>query len=228
LRPTYPIFATREYLKRVYKIIHAKKPGVGYLVNHVSGGLTIPTLSFTDVHYSGEHEYYENLTTFRVRWQSRNTGVWTVMLGSSKHIYTPLHTMYSLLHGVAVWVQGPEGRNDMQRKFVNLWDTYDRFDAAGAQWLPYYEAETGPIVPTSSSIKVSAYVHNGEQALLVIGNLSDEPAQAAVKLDMDALGLDRQGLTARNALTERSLELGDGILRARVRPKSFVLAVVQG
>ncbi len=227
LRPTWPIFATRDYLKRVYKIIHAKKPGKGFLVNHVSGGLTIPTLAFTDVHYTGEHEYYEDLTTFRVRWQGRNWGVWTIMLGSSSHIYTSLHTTYSLLHGVAVWVQGPTGRNDMQRKFANLWHLYDDFDVQEATWLPYYEAEKGMVVPDGEDVKVSAYLHNGKRALLVIGNLSDKPLMTRMRLSLAEMGLADREVQARNALSGRPLSLDNGVLSARVRPKSFVLALVQ-
>ncbi len=227
LRPTWPIFATREYLKRVYKIIHAKKPGKGFLVNHVSGGLTIPTLAFTDVHYTGEHEYYEDLTTFRVRWQGENWGVWTIMLGSSKHIYTSLHTTYSLLHGVAVWVQGPTGRNDMQRKFANLWHVFDEFDVEHATWLPYYEAEKDVIVPDSTEMKASAYLHEGERALLVIGNLCDQPTTSQIRLKLAQMGLAGRKIEATNALSGRPLSLDDGVLSARVRPKSFILAVIQ-
>ena len=35
LHSTWPLFATREMLKRMYRLIHARRPD-GYLVNHVS------------------------------------------------------------------------------------------------------------------------------------------------------------------------------------------------
>ena len=227
LRPTWPILATRDYLKRMYKIIHANKPGRGFLVNHVSGDLLTPTLSFTDIHYTGEHEYYENLDTFRVRWQSQNIGVWTIMLGSSKHIYTPMATTYSLLHGVAVWVQGPTDRNDMQRKFANIWHLYDAFDTTHSTWLPYYEGEKAVIVPDHDEVKVSAYVHSGKRALLVIGNLSDEPLTPRIRLDLQRLGLQKAQVRAINALSGRRLPLDNEVLEVRVRPKSFVLALIE-
>ncbi|MBC8875979.1 MAG: hypothetical protein H8E44_41675, partial [Planctomycetes bacterium] len=58
LQSTWPLFATREMLKRMYKLIHARH-AEGYLVNHVSFNTMIPSMSFTDVYYTGEHEQYE-------------------------------------------------------------------------------------------------------------------------------------------------------------------------
>ena len=60
LHSTWPLFATREMMKRMYRLIHARHTDA-YLVNHVSFNLIIPSMSFTDVYYSGEHEQYEGL-----------------------------------------------------------------------------------------------------------------------------------------------------------------------
>jgi hypothetical protein len=49
LHSTWPLFATREMLKRMYRMIHARHPD-GYLVNHVSFNTMIPSMAFTDVY----------------------------------------------------------------------------------------------------------------------------------------------------------------------------------
>ena len=96
-------------MKRICRLIHARH-AEGYLVNHVSFNTIIPTMSFTDVYYSGEHEQYEDVTKFRVRWQGKQWGIWPILLGDDCHCYKPMHMTYCLLHGVSVWAQGFLGR----------------------------------------------------------------------------------------------------------------------
>jgi len=219
---TFPVFATREMLKRVYRLIHARHED-GYLVNHMSFNTLIPTMSFTDVMYSGEHEQYEDLTRFRVRWQGKQWGFWTVLLGGDAHIYEPLHMTWCLLHGVSVWPQGWQDRNDASRKTANLWLTYDRFGYRQAEWIPYYRA--GKLaVSESPSALVSLYLIRGQRALLVIGNTSHGVTQAKVSVDLQAMGLKGKAV---NALTDQPIDLQDSRLSVRLRPDTFVLAWVE-
>jgi len=228
LHATWPIFGTREYLKRMYKIIHAKRPD-GYLVNHVSYDLFIPTMSFTDVYYTGEHEHYEDLLKCRVRWQGTQWGIWPILLGGDSHCYEAMHWTYGLLHGVGVWPQGPYGRNDMQRKTVNLWKTYDAFGYREAEWVPYYRAEERGLARASDDqVKVSVYLHRGKRALLVVGNLKHEVTSCRVLVDPRAMGLPEGAkLRAYNALSERELLMEGNAMSVRLRPTSFVLARVE-
>ncbi|MBU0610436.1 MAG: hypothetical protein KKI08_21315, partial [Armatimonadetes bacterium] len=223
LRPTWPIFGSREYLKRMYKLIHAKRSD-GILVNHVSYDTFIPTQSFTDIYYTGEHEQYEDLVKNRVRWQGKQWGFWVTTLGPDSHSYEPMHVTYGLLHGVSVWPQGWQGRNDMLRKTANLWQAYDRFGYRDAQWIPYYRAETGLAKPDRERVKASLYLKQGQRALLLIGNLDPEVVEAKVALDLKKMGLSGK---ARNALTDRPLTLTGNQLTVRLRPHSMVLAWVE-
>lgn len=221
---TFPVFVTREMLKRVYRLIHARHPD-GYLVNHMSFNTLIPTMSFTDVMYSGEHEQYEDLTRFRVRWQGTQWGFWTVLLGGDAHIYEPLHVTWSLLHGVSVWPMGWQDRNDASRKTANLWQTYDRFGYRQAQWLPYYRV--GKLAQAEGDkVMVSLYLVKGKRALLVVGNTTHEVTQAKVRVDLKAMGL-KAGSKAVNALTDQPLAFQKGELRVRLRPDTFVLVWVE-
>jgi hypothetical protein len=224
LHSTFPLFATREMLKRMYKLIHARHED-GYLVNHVSFGTTLPGMSFTDIYYSGEHEQYEDLLKFRVRWQGKQWGFWPFLLGGDAHIYEPMHTTYCLLHGVAVWPQGLCGRNDAMRKTANLYQTYDRFGYREAEWTPYYRAEQGPAKADSESVKVSLYLHRGKRALLIVGNLAAKVVETKVSVDLKRLGLASP--KAKNALTDQPLPLQAGSMPVRIRPNSMVLVWVE-
>jgi len=224
LRSTWPLFATREMLKRMYKLIHAKHAG-GYLVNHVSYNTIIPTMSFTDVYYSGEHEQYEDLVKFRVRWQGKQWGIWPILLGGDSHSYEALHMTYCLLHGVSVWPQGFLGRNDMSRKTSNLWHTYDRFGYRQARWIPYYVAERSLVKTDHDRVKASLYLKQGERALLILSNLAHKVVTSKVTLDLGAMGLT--GNSATNALDGRPVSLHGRVLSVRCRPTSFVLVWVE-
>ncbi|MEI6499683.1 MAG: glycoside hydrolase domain-containing protein [Armatimonadota bacterium] len=222
VHPTFPVFATREMLKRMYRLIHERHAD-GYLVNHMSFNTLIPTMSFTDVMYSGEHEQYEDLTRFRVRWTGKQWGFWTVLLGGDAHIYETLHQTWCLLHGVSVWPQGWQDRNDASRKTANLWQTYDRFGYRQAQWLPYFKA--GKLaVPDSNKTLASLYLLKGKRALVVIGNTTHSLAQANVALDLKAMGLKGKAV---NALTGETLTIRGNVVSVRLRPDTFVLAWVE-
>lgn len=223
LRPTFPVFGTREYLKRMYRIAHEGNPD-GYLVNHVSYNTFIPTMSFTDVYYTGEHENYEDLLKCRVRWQAKPWGIWPILLGGDSHSYEPLHTMYGLLHGVGIWTQGATGRNDAQRKAVNLWTTYDEFGYREAEWVPWFAAEErGLARPAAQDVKCSLYLREGERALLIVGNTRHEAVETQVAVNLAQMGLEEENARAYDALSDREVPLAGGKLQVRVRPTSFVL-----
>lgn len=219
---TFPVFATREMLKRMYRLIHKRHPD-GYLVNHMSFNTLIPTMSFTDVMYSGEHEQYEDLTRFRVRWTGKQWGFWTLLLGGDAHIYEPLHMTWCLLHGVSVWPQGWQDRNDASRKTANLWLTYDKFGYRQAEWIPYYRA--GKLVASADAkALVSLYLIKGKRALLIVGNTSHDVTQAKVNVDLKTMGLKGKAV---NALTGQPLALHGSQMSVRLRPDTFVLAWVE-
>jgi len=232
LRATWPVFATREMLKRMYKQIHARHTD-GYLTNHVSYNTIIPTMSFTDVYYTGEHEQYEDLLKFRVRWQGKQWGIWPILLGGDCHCYESLHVTYALLHGVSVWPQGFIGRNDVLRKTANLWQAYDRFGYRQAKWIPYYRSEEVRAKSDNDNVKVSLYLRKGKstiptalgKAMLIVGNLAHEVVNCKVNLNLKSMGL--KGKSATNALDGRSLPLQGSTLSVRVRPASFVLVEVE-
>lgn len=225
LRPTYPVFGTRDYLQRMYRLIHARDPE-GFLVNHVSYNIFIPTMSFTDLYYTGEHEHYEDLVKARVRWQGTQWGIWPILLGADSHTYEAMYYTYTLLHGSSVWCEGPIGRNDMQRKTVNLWRAYDDFGYREAQWVPYYRAQESGLARTGDEqVLASVYLKPGAGAFMIVGNLRHEVVETEVTVDRAQMGLGGD-IRAWNALDGRALPLTDGRIAVRLRPTSFVLVRV--
>jgi hypothetical protein len=224
LHSTYPVFAVREMMKRMYRVIKTNDPK-GIITNHQSFNTSIASLSFSDVYYSGEHEVYEDLLKFRVRWQGKHLGFWPILLGGSAHIYDEKYAAWCLVNGVSVLPNGLFDRNDDFRKWANLWQTYDKFGYRQMQWIPYYEVETDLAKASNANVKTSLYLKSGEKAVLVVGNLSDKVSETIVNLDLKKMQL--KGVSAKNLLDERSEKIADGKLKLRLRPNSFLLVEVR-
>jgi len=227
LHSTWPIFAARETIKRLYRIIKQRKPD-GFLVNHASFDYVLPTLAFSDILYTGEHEDYENLLTARVRFNSEPWGIYVTTLGSSEHIYSSLHTMTSLLHGVSIWGSGLLGRNDFGRKEHRLRQAYKSFHTSSAEWIPYWKGENNFYKVDPPMIKASLYYHAGKNALIIVGNYDKEEKDVSLSLDLAKLGLRGRKLTAVNVMTETPISISSsGGLLLHVCGKSFVLVRVE-
>jgi len=227
LHSTWPIFATREALKRLYRVIKSRKPD-GFLVNHASFSYLMPTLAFSDILYTGEHEDYENLLNARVRFNSRPWGLYVTTLGSSEHVYSPLHTMTSLLHGVSIWGSGLLGRRDFGRKEARIWQAYRAFETATAEWVPYFQGENRYYQVSEPEVKASLYVHPGRNVLLLVGNYHREAQAVHLRLDLARLGLAGKALAGTNVLTAVAVPVSEaGDLHLEVPAKSFVLLRIE-
>ena len=226
VRATVPIWGVRETMKRMYKVVKAKKPD-GMVINHVSYNLLIPTMSFSDIYYTGEHEDYTNLGHVRLRFSSKPWGIQASLLGASSHIYSSLHTMIGLLHGTPIMGHGAVGRNDLTRKIINIRSAYERFDVRSATWKPYFRNAGEYFTLADPEVHVSFYYHEGKDILLIVGNLNKTDKEVAIPLKLSAFGLAGAPLKARNALTTAPLSLtAQGALAVPVRAGSFTLVQI--
>jgi hypothetical protein len=229
LHPTVPIFGVREGMKRLYRTVKSIKAD-GLICNHLSFNLLLPTLSFSDVHYTGEHEDYENLSAGRLRFSSRPWGLQEALLGWDQQKYSAVHTTVALLHGTSILGFGIETqyRDDNGRKWVNLRKAYLAYDYKTAQWTPYFKNRDKYYVCADPQVKTSLYCHPGKDALLIVGNMDKEAKTASLQLNLKEFGLAGTALKARNTLTQVPVALAqDGKLNVFVRAKSFVLVVIE-
>ena len=186
--------------------------------------MEITSMSFSDIHFTGEHEDYENLVNAQIRFRGEPWGIETKLLGASSHIWSPLHMMIGLLHGTHNWGFGVVGRDDMARKFLNIRKAYEKFGYKTAEWLPYFKYEGKTYTVGNDKVKVSMYLHKGKDALLIAGNLNKEAVDANILLHPDSLGMESKKLSARNALTGQPLAVdAKGNLQVKIKAKSFVL-----
>ena len=228
-RPTTPIFGVREARKRLYRVVKARKPD-GMVVNHVSYNLLLPTMSFSDIYYTGEHEDYTNLSHVRLRFSSKPWGLQASLLGASSHVYSSLHVMVGLIHGTPLMGHGAVSRNDEGRKLMNIRKAYLDFGIRDAQWVPYFRDEDRGqrfCKGDDPNVKTSLYCHAGKRVLLIIANFNKQDKTVSLQLGLSALGLSGKKLKGETTLTKLPVPLaGNGRFSVAVRAQSFALVTV--
>jgi hypothetical protein len=194
---TWPIFATRDMMRRIYTIVKSRKPE-GEVNVHNSTMLVAPTLSWATSTWDGEQfgslprstdpMKCIPLDAFRAEFMGRQLGVPAEFL-CYEQPYTYRQAMaFTLLHDVLV--RGSLGPN-LELESA-LWKGMEEFGRQGSVWMPYWEpsnyVQTGP----DDSIKASLYSRAENGAVVVVSNLGKEPRTAMVRLDLEGLALPAQ------------------------------------
>ncbi len=176
LKATYPIFAVRSMMRRLYELIHPR----GGLVNaHQSTCCLTPTLSFCHSYWDGEQFGGGELSgdplrklpleTFRAEFMGVNFGVPSEFLVYERPPnWTFEHALaFTLLHNVLV---RPSVRGEKLKLISKIWTAFSDFGVGEAQWHPYWR--NGDLIDVKpQQVKASLYL-KGSRALLVISNLS--------------------------------------------------------
>jgi len=235
LRPTYPIFGVRQFMQRLYGMVHPR----GGLINaHQSTCCATPTLAFADSYWDGEQfaggelsgDPLKNLPlgALRAEFMGRNFGVPCEFLAYERPPqWTFDHALaFSMLHDVRV---RPCGVASLE-KMSPIWNVMTRFGVGKAEWHPYWE--TKPLATAQpDSVKVSLYLHPGAKgtkgrALFVVSNLSaDQPATAEVAADFSRMGVKAKAAT--DALSREALRCADGKLTVPLQPMRMRMVWVE-
>jgi hypothetical protein len=219
VRPTYPIFAARETMQRL-RAICDRRPTPTLIVAHMSSLLSLPSLSFADMLLTGEQcwkapeSFRPPLEFIQAECMGHNHGLPTDFIG-----YPPLGGEYArqviALHNApSSWCPGG----------VEIWGLYDRFDADGAAWYPYWGPD--PLATADApGVLISGLRHPAGRALLAVGNTRIAPQRVQVTL----LGrLRMTGVTAREAFTAAPLPLDNGQLGLDLGPEGTAWVWLDG
>lgn len=200
IKPTYPIFATRDFMKRM-NVIFAQEPG-GIVVVHNSSGIPIPTIAFATSTYPGEHlgaftrgrhilEYLP-LDVFRTEFMGRNWGVPVHLICPAPNITNEEMMSVSLLHDSSVWPTLPPFSPGSLEEISAIWRIFDMFGADDAEWFPYWRNQEYLDTSHPDHIKVSFFRRKDKGLLMVVSNLGNEDLDRAwVRLNVSKLRLPR-------------------------------------
>ncbi len=227
-KPTYPLFAVRDTMKRIATIFEED----GIIEHHVCDFFFLPSVGFSTCLLAAERpasfgkrgkpllEYpFISLEAFRALYMGQKWGVPVRVLSSWTDPYTDVEMLsLSLLHDIPV-------RPDYAMPFrieedLSYWRALENFGADEAEWFPYWKNQKYLSSSHPSDIKVSFYKHKGKGGLLlVISNLGNQDIESAwVGINLSALG-NLQLTQASNALTGESVVFKEGRINLSPLPK---------
>jgi len=185
VHPTVEIFATRAFVKRLYRVMEQQAAARGKrmkFVGHTSANIMLPALGFCDAYLDTEHltnmprPFRLPLDVFRAEYMGRNYGITAQTLSyyssTGKGLTVQEMLAISLLHDTEL----PWNYDFM----APIWKAWDSFGMANVQFLPYWKT-WGWQAPTG--VKVSGYSRPGSNELLVVAaNLGETQVQGPLTL----------------------------------------------
>ncbi len=225
LKVTYPIFAVRKLMHRLYALIHPK----GGLVNpHQSTCCVTPTLAFSHSYWDGEQfgggELAEDplqklpLSAFRAEFMGKNFGVPCEFLVYEKPPkWTFEHALaFTMLHDVLV---RPGGFGKQLELISDIWKAMIDFGVSDAEWHPYWR--NGKFIEAQpESVKVSFYLKK-DKLLLVVSNLSaDQEVNAWITLNSNELGYFKY---AHDVINKKDYTIDENKLNIALKPMRMKL-----
>ena len=182
LHYTYPIYAVREHVKKLYKAVHSRG---GRIDTHQSSCCLMPTLAFADSYFDGENiqpflkEDISNLKTdaFRAEFMGLNMGIPCHFISYTSEAYTMrLISGSTLIHNVLPRANRIEDLDYISR----LWKIYDDFGIEEAKWCPYWE-EQGITVENPDTYL--SYYKKADALLIIITSYDKDINEIKINLD---------------------------------------------
>jgi hypothetical protein len=236
-RLTYPIFALREELKRIYTLIHHPESSERALVwAHASGLAAAPIHSFVDVLTQGE-EVRTEITANPDYLDIYSLDDWRITYGPGLGIemnflpefadpsikaarYSPeknaTFVALALLHDTSI----QDGFSD-PAYIKRVYEILDKegFREKDVCFIPYWD-QTVISTPESPEIKTSLYARP-EQTLAIVVNPTSKPVSTPIKVDGASLGWSQKSIRAETLFPEsESIDMKRPLV---VPAKSFLI-----
>ncbi len=201
LKPSYPIFAVRDVMKRIYALFPPDQGGI--IVVHNSGGVPLPTVSSATSLYTGEHwgVYtrgrhlldYIPLDVFRAEFGGQNWGIPVHLIAPARVITDEEMMSLGLLHRSSTWgymMPWSPGMAGSLEEIAAWWRLVEGFGADEADWFPYWDNAAYVRTSHPDSVKVSFYRNENTGLLLVVSNLGEHDLSSVmIEVDHAALGM---------------------------------------
>ena len=229
IHSTYPVFANREFMKRIYTVLKTRNPN-SVIDLHDSFSYSIPSVAYSDLIWSGEIWYHlrgkgakfipDELTLdkFRTEFMGIQAGVaanvLAYRLGPQEKV-----AAVSLLHDIPV---RPNNRNydvlshkqlteNYFNMMIKLWKMRDEFDAKHAKKIYYWQPQQRQYISVNpDKCYVLLFYHPGASVLVYVTNLNKHKRNVNVTLNLDKLNLAGKTLVAYNVLDEKTVPLNNG------------------
>lgn len=236
LRGSAPIFAMRNMMKRVRRVLYARH-GESRICMHESGRISVPVLSMADTFLDGENyaagplkveEFYSKLLT-RERLLAEHTGIQfgffpeflpeLTVSWRDKKAPTPASTRDMLglmfIHDNNVSPQGT-----FHAKMISFMQNIRLSYFPECDQVRYYWRPDGSVSVAPKAVR--HILHFGKKrGLLILFNWSDDVHHAKVKCDWSKIFRGQQLSFVTDAVTGEKLPVSDGRFTVPLAPRDF-------
>ena len=234
LGPTFPVFAVRSAMRRIYHIVKSRKPG-GQVNVHNSANMVTPTVGWATSTWDGEQfagfhkgtdlRDFLPLDTFRTEFMGHQWGIPAELLCYGKPMTVRQAWALALPHDVPVRPMLTPERHDLDLASA-IWKAMDDFDRKEAEWLPYWRNRKYVSVSPDGAC-LSLYRHPKNGLLMILSNFHRKRTTFTVRFDLSRLGFGSHPLEAFDILTGKPLKVQNGQVKVSCPKMDFTLVRVR-
>ncbi|MCK4981387.1 MAG: hypothetical protein KAS17_00615 [Victivallaceae bacterium] len=222
----YPVFATRQFMKRLYTTVKSRNPNA--IVDlHIFNCLNIPGIAFADSYWVGEALTASRnktdvlpLARFRMEFMGRNFGIPAELLYYILKDYDACAGL-GLIHDVST---RSENEKDLAIQTV-IWQIRDKFGCKAAKFLGYWE-NRDLVKVTPDNCYVSLWLHQDNGVLAVVNNLSSEETDIHVDLNLRKLGLPEK-VHAEDVRHSKVINMEKGKFSLKLKPQNWTIVWIK-
>ena len=213
IQPTYPVFAARELMRRIYIVVKQRNPN-GLVDVHDSFSYNPAGLAYADNRWTGEQWFHLrstgtdypagelSLDMFRTEFMGTQVGIGAetlhYRLGSEMEL-----SAISLLHDVPVRASTNDPFFDLM---TEIWAMRDQFGADQAEKFFYWENQQFVNVGQQDGY-ATLLKHPDNGVLALVSNLSPDAQTLDVQFNLETLHLDGGPFEVLDALTEAPIAI---------------------
>ena len=141
----------------------------------------------------------------------------------------------ALLHGLRTGIGGEIAYTSKYKDpYDQKWNPqglinnlFDEFDTASAEFHPYYRNEPFIKRVVPSHILCSVYLHPGERAIVILGNIEDEEVVARLEFNWSRFGLAGRHVDVRDGLLpDAAFAADEGVYSIPIRSQRYRIVTV--
>ena len=214
LQETFPVFANREFMRRIYTVVKQRDPD-NIVDVHNSGSYNMGGLAYADVMWNGEQflgfdDYVHDdlpLDMFRTEFMGYQLGVAAETLDARLGLAMEVSAT-SLLHDVPVRIHSHPLVSALWRTYAKVWAVREQFEGQGEpiEKMLYWDNADYVSIPQADGY-ATLLKHPTNGVLALISNLSTTTQNLTVDFNLANLGLEGQVLDVFDALTDTPINM---------------------
>jgi len=222
IAPTYPVFATRRLMKRLYTVVKSRKTD-GIVDAHVYDCLNVPALAFATGYWNGEqlahHKFKLDalpLDRFRTEFMGHNIGIPADVLYYRMGDYDAA-VAEAIIHDVPV-----RSENDRDLAILSsIWRVREAFRCREAEFLGYWK-NSAFVTATPTGVRVSLWRHPKNGVLAAVSNFTRKDAKVQLTFNLGRLGLPAK-IAAQDARTNTACKVAGSRITVELKTQAWTL-----